>query len=60
MKVTKKVDLGEYIIIIDYDDVTGSLDVTVLDELEGVIEAINVTNDEDPDNEEPEIDPSLN
>lgn len=60
MKITKKVDLGEYVIIIVYDDMTGSLDVTVLDELEGVIEEINITNDEDPDNELPEINPSLN
>jgi len=59
MKVTKKVDLGEYIIIIDYDDITGSLDVTVLDELEGVIETINVENDVDPDNDT-EINPNLN
>lgn len=59
MKITKKVDLGEYIVIINHDDVTGSLNVIVLDELEDVIEEINITNDEDPDNDT-EINPSLN
>jgi hypothetical protein len=47
MKTTKKIDLGEYIIVIEYNDADSSLYVTVLDELEGVIEAIKVTNDED-------------
>jgi hypothetical protein len=60
MKTTKKIDLGEYIIIIIYDDTNGSLDVTVLDELEDIIEELNIINDEDPNNELPEIDPSLN
>jgi nitrate reductase NapAB chaperone NapD len=47
MKTTKKIDLGEYIVVIEYNDTDSSLYVTVLDELEGVIEAIKVTNDED-------------
>lgn len=47
MKTTKKIDLGEYIVVIEYNDADSSLNVTVLDELEGVIEAIKVTNDED-------------
>lgn len=47
MIVRKKVDLGEYIIDIEYDDVTGAIEVTVLDELEGVIESITITNTED-------------
>lgn len=49
MIVRKKVDLGEYIIDIEYDDVTGAIEVTVLDELEGVIESITITNTEDSD-----------
>jgi nitrate reductase NapAB chaperone NapD len=51
MKTTKKIDLGEYIVVIEYNDTHSSLYVTVLDELEGVIEAIKVTNDEDDEAE---------
>lgn len=51
MKTTKKIDLGEYIVVIEYNDADSSLYVTVLDELEGVIEAIKVTNDEDDETE---------
>lgn len=58
MKKTQKIDLGEYIILIEYDKTDGSLDVTVLDELEGIIESISVTNDIEPD--DIEIDPNLN
>ena len=47
MLIRKKVDLGEYIIDIEYDDETGAIEVTVLDELEGVIESITITNTED-------------
>lgn len=52
MKFNKIIDLGEYIIEIEYDDLTGLLEVTVLDELGGVIESITITNsDEDNDND---------
>lgn len=51
MKTTKKIDLGEYIVVIEYNDVDSSLYVTILDELEGVIETIKVTNDEDDETE---------
>lgn len=51
MEHTKKVDLGEYIIIITYDDVSGSLSVSVLDELEDEIERIDVVNDDEDDND---------
>ena len=47
MEITKKIDLGEYIIVVEYNDTDSSLNVTILDELEGVIEAIRITNDED-------------
>jgi hypothetical protein len=51
MKFNKIIDLGEYIIEIEYDDLTGRLEVTVLDELGGVIESITITNsEEDNDN----------
>ena len=61
MIVRKKVDLGEYIIDIEYDDVTGAIEVSVLDELEGVIESITITNtqnssDDDNDNDDVDID----
>ena len=55
MKTTKKVDLGEYIIIITYDDSNSALNISVLDEGEEEIESINIVNDD-----ENEINPSLN
>jgi len=65
MKIYKRVNLGEYIVDIEYDDVTGSLDLSVLDELEGVIESISVSNyeenDEENDNDnDNDIDQKLN
>ncbi len=59
MVTTKKIDLGEYVVVIEYNKITGTLDVTVMDELEGVIETINVTNDEEPEGDD-EINPNLN
>lgn len=52
MKTEKRIDLGEYIIVIEYDNDNGFLDVTVLDELEGVIEYITVTNDDEDEVDE--------
>ena len=55
--VTKKtVDLGEYIVNITYNNETGSISVEVLDELQGVIESMDITNveggkDDDDDND---------
>ena len=46
MLITRRIDLGEYIVEIEYDDVTGAIEVSVLDELEGVIEYISITNSE--------------
>ena len=43
---SRRIDLGEYIIEIKYDGENGELDVTVLDELEEIIESINITNSE--------------
>jgi hypothetical protein len=60
MQFTKKIDFGEYLIIAIYDDVSGSLKVTVLDELEEVIETINVENDDDSEENDTFIKPSLN
>jgi hypothetical protein len=53
MEIIKKVDLGEYIVVINYEDTTGSLVITVLDELEEEIESLEITNDDDEDNEDP-------
>jgi hypothetical protein len=59
MKITKQVDLGEYIINIEYnDDGSGYLKVTVLDELEEEVEHIEIMNDENEEDED--IDPRLN
>lgn len=55
MKTTKRVDLGEYVVIITYDDSNGGLYVSVLDEGEEEIESINIVNDD-----ENEINPNLN
>jgi hypothetical protein len=49
MLITKKIDLGEYIVEIKYDDETGTIEVGVLDELEEIIESITITNSEDDD-----------
>jgi hypothetical protein len=60
MIVRKKVDLGEYIIDIEYDDVTGAIEVSVLDELEGVIESITITNTEDSSDDDDNDDVGFN
>jgi hypothetical protein len=54
MIIKKRVDLGEYIVEIEYDETTGAIDVYVLDELEGVIESISITNAPDGDSENPD------
>jgi hypothetical protein len=59
MKFNKIIDLGEYIIEIEYDDLTGELEVTVLDELGGVIESITITNSNE-DEENNDFDINLN
>jgi hypothetical protein len=56
MLITRRIELGEYIVEIEYDDVTGAIEVSVLDELEGIIEYMSITNAEpnkdiDEDNE---------
>lgn len=61
MTIRKKVDLGEYVVKVVYNDMDGSLSVSVYDELDELIEQINITNNED-DNEEmdDDVDFSLN
>ena len=56
MLITKRVDLGEYFVDIEYDDMTGAIEVTVLDELEGVIESITITNSEDSSDDDSDDD----
>jgi hypothetical protein len=56
MKVTRKIDFGEYIVTATYNENTGEIKVSVLDELQEEIESITITNDEDdetPDNNGP-------
>jgi hypothetical protein len=54
MLITKTVDLGEYIVKIEYDNETGAIEVSVLDELQDVIETIIITNviDDDKNNDD--------
>jgi hypothetical protein len=48
----QRVDLGEYKIDIEYnDDGSGHLIVTVLDEAEGPIEGIEISNSDEEDEE---------
>lgn len=58
MKITKKVDLGEYIVLINYDKKSGLINIELLDELQGLIESITVINSEDSDGIT--LDPNLN
>jgi hypothetical protein len=46
--VIKKIDLGEYIVIIKYSG-DGEISVDILDELGDIIEGIEITNDSDTD-----------
>lgn len=55
MSKNKRVDLGEYIVDIFYDEKTGEIEVSVLDELGDVIESISITNENNED-----VDPRLN
>jgi hypothetical protein len=52
MKKIKKIDFGEYVIMAEYDKNDGSLYVTVLDELGGVIEAMKITNKDGDESDE--------
>ena len=45
----KRIDLGEYIVEVIYNEKTGELEVSVLDELGDVIESINISNTNDKD-----------
>jgi len=49
---SKKIDLGEYVVTIYYNDKDGRLDVKVFDEGGEMIEAIYITDDEDDEEEE--------
>jgi hypothetical protein len=65
VKKNKRIDLGEYIIEIKYDSETSDLTVTVLDELQDVIDMIHVSDDEDSEDDldedyESGIKPELN
>lgn len=58
MILTKRVDLGEYVVIIEYDDNgSGHIKVSILDELEDEVDFIEIINDEEENNE---TDPTLN
>jgi hypothetical protein len=50
--VKKKIDLGEYIVKIFYNEETSELDVEVVDELGDIIESINIQDDNSEDEDE--------
>jgi len=55
---TKKITVGEYIVVIKYnDDGSGHIKVSILDELQDEIEHIEIIND---DSEPEKINPNLN
>jgi hypothetical protein len=47
--ITREIDLGQYIITVDYNEMTGEIDVQVLDELGELIEGINIKDEDDFD-----------
>jgi hypothetical protein len=49
MLIKKTVDLGEYIVKIEYDNESGAIEVSVFDELQDLIETITITNVVDDD-----------
>lgn len=48
----KKIDLGEYVIKISYDELTSELNVDVLDEGGEIIESINIKDDNSEDEDD--------
>ena len=60
MKITKEIDLGEYIVVIEYDDNgSGYIKVAINDELGEEIEHIEIVNDNNTEGKD-DINPSLN
>jgi hypothetical protein len=56
MLIKKTVDLGEYIVKIEYDNETGAIEVSVFDELQDVIESMIITNVVDENNDDDDDD----
>jgi len=60
MKLTKNIDLGEYKVVIEYEDNgSGYIKVSINDELGEEIEHIEIQNDDDTDGKD-DVNPSLN
>lgn len=60
MEITKEIDLGEYIVVIEYDDNgSGYIKVAINDELGEEIEHIEIENDNNTEGKD-DINPSLN
>jgi len=57
---SKRIDLGEYVITIYHDDVSGKLEVKVFDELGDMIDSIKVEVDEDDDDDDDNTKPDIN
>ena len=59
MILNKRNEVGEYIVIIKYNDNNGGIEVEVLYELEEIIESLTITNLDESD-ENQSFNPSLN
>ena len=59
MVLNKRNEVGEYIVIIKYNDNNGGIEVEVLYELEEIIESLTITNLDESD-ENQSFNPSLN
>jgi hypothetical protein len=56
----KKLTVGDYQVVVKYDEETNALDVEVLDELGDVIESINIQDDNDEEEESDTLNFNLN
>jgi hypothetical protein len=50
--ITREIDLGQYIVTIDYNEMTGEIEVQVLDELGELIEEINIKDDNEDESDD--------
>ena len=58
--VIRKIDFGEYLIKVTYNEFTHDLDIDVYGELGKLIESLNIKDDEEEDIDEPETGFTLN
>lgn len=58
MKTFKKIEIGEYIITIEYEDTNSGLEIGVYDDEESLIESLSIS--DDVDDEIPDTDANKN